>query len=128
MQDAVAAAQHVKPLTDVLQGYVRLYAAVTQSAQPGNPHGLPHAWAFLARCVYAAWGPHLLTHLWLRTRMRGCHIYRQQLSGMMRETAGVCRLSATCVASHPETCMACPCPLMGADRRPGSRLHWYNTP
>lgn len=33
-----------------LQGYVRLYAGITQSANPGNPHGLPHAWAFLARC------------------------------------------------------------------------------
>jgi integrase len=35
----------------VLQGYLRFYAAITQSDNPRNPHGLRHAWAYLARYV-----------------------------------------------------------------------------
>ena len=31
------------------QGYLRFYAAITQSDNPRNPHGLRHAWAYLAR-------------------------------------------------------------------------------
>lgn len=34
-----------------VQGYVMLYAAITQSSQPSNPHGLQHAWAFMARLL-----------------------------------------------------------------------------
>lgn len=32
-----------------MQGYVLLLAAVTQSDNPANPHGLSQAWAWLAR-------------------------------------------------------------------------------
>lgn len=34
-----------------VQGYVMLYAAITQSSQPSNPHALQHAWAFMARLL-----------------------------------------------------------------------------
>jgi hypothetical protein len=30
-------------------GFVRFYAAIMQSSHAHNPHGLPHAWAYLAR-------------------------------------------------------------------------------
>ena len=43
---------------------MRLYAAVTQSEQPGNPHGLQHAWAYLAR--YAETSP-MSVHVHRRT-------------------------------------------------------------
>lgn len=36
-----------------LQGYVMLYAAMTQSDNPRNPHGLEHAWTWLARLLNA---------------------------------------------------------------------------
>lgn len=36
-----------------MQGYVMLYAALTQSDNPGNPHGVPNAWAYLARLLNA---------------------------------------------------------------------------
>lgn len=36
-----------------MQGYVMLYAAITQSDNPANPHGLPHAWAYAARLLNA---------------------------------------------------------------------------
>ncbi|KAI3431256.1 hypothetical protein D9Q98_004319 [Chlorella vulgaris] len=35
------------------QGYVMLYAAVTQSDNPRNPHGLANAWVLLARLLNA---------------------------------------------------------------------------
>ncbi|KAL4527124.1 hypothetical protein Ndes2526B_g09162 [Nannochloris sp. 'desiccata'] len=34
-----------------MQGYVMLYAAITQSDNPANPHGLQHAWEYLARLI-----------------------------------------------------------------------------
>jgi nucleoporin GLE1 len=34
-----------------MQGYVMLYAAITQSDNPANPHGLHHAWEYLARLI-----------------------------------------------------------------------------
>lgn len=36
-----------------MQGYVMLYAAITQSDNPANPHGLEHAWKYLARLLNA---------------------------------------------------------------------------
>ncbi|EFN53838.1 hypothetical protein CHLNCDRAFT_135914 [Chlorella variabilis] len=36
-----------------VQGYLMLYAAVTQSDNPQNPHGLGHAWTLLARLLTA---------------------------------------------------------------------------
>lgn len=36
-----------------MQGYVMLYAAITQSDNPANPHGLQHAWEYLARLLNA---------------------------------------------------------------------------
>lgn len=38
-----------------MQGYLLLLAAITQSDNPANPHGLAQAWAFLARWVAVAW-------------------------------------------------------------------------
>jgi nucleoporin GLE1 len=35
------------------QGYVMLYAAMTQSDNPRNPHGLGQAWGYLARLLNA---------------------------------------------------------------------------
>jgi len=34
-----------------MQGYVMLYAAITQSDNPSNPHGSQHAWEYLARLI-----------------------------------------------------------------------------
>lgn len=34
-----------------MQGYVMFYAAITQSDNPSNPHGLQHAWEYLARLI-----------------------------------------------------------------------------
>ena len=36
-----------------MQGYVMLYAAMTQSDNPANPHGLQHAWEYLSRLLNA---------------------------------------------------------------------------
>lgn len=36
---------------DRMQGYVLFYAALVQSEYPGHPHGLPHAWAYVARLL-----------------------------------------------------------------------------
>lgn len=36
-----------------MQGYVMLYAAMTQSDNPANPHGLEHGWSYLARLLNA---------------------------------------------------------------------------
>lgn len=36
-----------------MTGYVMLYAAITQSDNPGNPHGLAYGWAYLARLLNA---------------------------------------------------------------------------
>ena len=44
------AARMLRPLRP-LQGYVLLLAAVTQSDNPANPHGLAQGWAYLARWV-----------------------------------------------------------------------------
>ena len=57
--DAAAAAaspqdQQVESTDEYLgrmQGYVMLYAAITQSDNPANPHGLRHAWEYLARLL-----------------------------------------------------------------------------
>jgi GLE1-like protein len=113
---------------------VRLYAAVTQSAQAGNPHGLPHAWAFLARFVYGPRGTRLhASGDWSVADNASCQaaMYQQRRpSGMVRqkpENAGC--WPAVVGLRTLTTCM----PFRSvrpphAVRRPGSCPHPCDTP